>query len=199
MIDQTQTPRPSRMPRLVRTAAGAMASLGLAVTILGATAGSTLAFNTNRPDAMLGGYGVNVAARVTCDEAHHQLVIETTAMVMTPQGPNGPTAGPYDAGQWVRQSVFYRADGQANWTPALNWSAWGVLVSSVRDGDFTIDRMTDIGTNALSVTPGHSYEILVLVDYWTGVENVIDVTPSYGVPTDGSISTYNLSPGVCRM
>ena len=118
---------------------------------------------------------------------------------MTPQGPSGPMAGPYDAGQYMRHNVFVREAGQSEWTLIFTWSPWGWVQSSTVSGMFTIDRMADLGSDVISVTPGHAYEVLVQIDFWTGVSNVINVTPDYGEVTDGSIPSYILSPGVCRM
>ena len=124
MIDQMRTANHNGRTRLARAALIGLASLGLAGTLIGATASSTMAFNPNQPNGYLAGFGVNVGAHVVCDDANHRMWVSAEAMVMTAQGTAGPMPGPYDAGQYLRYNVFVREVGQADWWPIYSWSPW---------------------------------------------------------------------------
>jgi hypothetical protein len=200
MIGRTNLSRTLLVSRPRRALSSAVAAAALATTLLAVTAAPTLAYGNNGPSATLGGYGVTVGASVGCDPRSATMTVSASATTMQASGMLGPTVGPYDAGQWIRYNVFSRELGAASWTQVYNWSNWQWIVSTSGNGDVQIVSPVDLGTNNLVTgTPGHNYEVLVQIDYWTGVENVINVTPSYSQTLSLSGIDFSLQPGYCHL
>ncbi|MEO5965251.1 MAG: hypothetical protein ABIR11_07275 [Candidatus Limnocylindrales bacterium] len=177
-----------------------IASIGLGLLLVAMTASPTLAFDNNAPNATVAGNGVSVSAFVACDAASGTMHVSATASTMQPEGFAGPVAGPYDAGQWVRYDVFAREVGANDWTEVYAWSNWEWIVSLTSTMYVEMLQVPqDLGASDVSGTVGHNYEILVQVDYWTGVENVVNVTPTYAQALATDWNTYYLTPSYCHL
>jgi hypothetical protein len=173
-----------------------LASLGLAATLGGMTAGATLASDPPATDFTYSAY-----ASVDCDASTARMGV--TAMATTWQGEGFlmgwvPTA--YDAGQYMSYTVLAREVGQAAWTTVYSWSPWQLVRSMRIDGEFSINTPTALGTSVVQGVPGHDYEVGVQIDFWTGTDTVVDAPVTYNQTlTTGPYSTYFLNPSYCHL
>jgi hypothetical protein len=173
-----------------------LASLGLAATLAGMTAGATLA-----SDAPVSDFTYTAYASVDCDASTARMGV--TAMATTWQGEGFlmgwvPTA--YDAGQYMSYTVLAREVGQTAWTTVFSWSPWQLVRSMRIDGEFSINTPTALGTSVVQGVRGHDYEVRVQVDFWTGAETVVEVPVTYNQTlTTSPYSTYFLNPSYCHL
>ena len=181
--------RSRRLPRIVAT-------LGGAVLVLAGAVGPVAA------DEPYYGYKATTTASVSCDDATNTMSVSAYATTMQAQGFYGPTTGVYDAGQWMRYNVFARELGASSWTQVYTWSSWQWIVSlqPTSMSGVTMQSPQNLGTSVVNGTDGHSYEVLVEIDFWTDRENVFDVTPSYSqaLQTD-AFNTFYFTPGYCHL
>ena len=158
------------------------------------------ALNNNAPNLTIGGYGVSVGANVFCDKASRSMTVTESTSTMQSSGPFGPVAGPYDAGQWVRYNVWARDITASKWTQIYSWSPWAYIKTLT--STMYVERLqvpADLGTNRVFGSAGHSYQVLVQVDWWTGKDNVANITPNYSqVYKTDAYNTYYFEPSMCQ-
>jgi hypothetical protein len=190
------TDRPGPARRLVLGVASCL-SAAMATGLVAASPAAAVA--NNAPNLTIGGYGVSVSADVSCDKATRTMTVSESASTMQASGLYGPIVGPYDNGQWVRYNVWARNTRTTTWTQIYTWSPWQFIagVSSTPLVE-RLQNVTDLGTNRVTGAAGNNYQILVQVDWWTGRDNIVNVTPSYTQPyrTD-AYNVYYLHPSAC--
>lgn len=178
----------------------AFAAAIVAAMSLGVTAVAQDNFSTGD------GYKGYASASVLCSPTTGTMTVTATARTLTLEGFYGPIPGPYDQGQFMRYDVLTRELGTAGWQTSYTWSPWQWVVSQIRSGDGSVSVPRDLGTSALRGLAGHAYEVLVQVDFWKGLDFVVDVTdPRYqstlyldpSNPT--SYNTYPLTTSYCQM
>ena len=157
------------------------------------------ALDNNAPNLTVGGYGVSVGADVYCDKATRTMTVNERTSTMQSSGPSGPVAGPYDAGQWVRYNVWARETAAASYTQIYSWSQWR-YISTVTSTPY-VERLeipAELGTNRVTGAAGHNYQVIVQIDWWTGKDNIANITPSYSqILKTSPYTTYYLEPSKC--
>jgi hypothetical protein len=170
-----------------------LASLGLAALVACAAAGPAAAAEP------VNGYTVTAYGSVGCDAATSTMSVSAFAMTWQGEGALlGWQPTEYDAGQWMRYDVLVREVGQTDWTTIYTWSDWSFVTTMTINGDMAINTPAELGTSVVQGVAGHAYEVLVQVDFWTGVDNVYDTETTYTQTLSTSpYSTYYLNPSAC--
>lgn len=176
------------MNNTVRRLAGSLVSLGLATLVVAGAAG---------PAQASSGYQVTAYSSVGCDASTSSMAVTAYAMTWQPDS-LGWQPGEYDNGQYMSYNVLVRERGQADWTTIYTWSDWTFIRSMSINGDMAINTPTEIGTSVVQGVAGHTYEVLVQVNFWTGQENVYNAETKYTEPLSTSpYSTYWFNPSAC--
>lgn len=201
----SSTVAPTGSARLFRRVRGVLLALLVpavamtALTVTAAPAQADLIDSNNAPNYTVAGYGVNVSSTTFCDKASRTMTINAQTSVMQAYGYGGMTTGPYDSGQWVRYNVWARDVNGGAWTQIYTWSKW-TYISGITSTPY-IERLawlTDLGTNRVIGTAGHSYETLVQIDWWTNKENIVNFFPVYTqVFKTDNFNSYTFNPSRC--
>lgn len=194
---QSHTPSAAAGRRRITRVVVALAAAGTMALL---TVSPAQAVNDNASNLTVAGQGVTAGASVTCDPTNKTLTISARTTTMEASGFAGPIAGPYDSGQWIRYNVWTRdADGNGDWAPLYSWSPWQWVTSLTSTA--MVERLSvpvELGTNVGNGQPGHNYQALVQIDWWTGVDNVADITPVYyQAYTADPFNTYYFNPSRC--
>jgi hypothetical protein len=182
----------SRVAATARRFARLAASLGFAGLVTVTAAAPAVAGDPVR-------YEFTANSNVFCDSAAATMSVSaysTTFQGIDALGAIVPTT--YDEGQYLRYRVLVREDGQTAWTEIYTWSAWQLVRSKTGNGAITMVSPVHLGTSVVQGAPGHVYEVLAQVDFWTGVSNVHDVPTHYdqSIVFNGFDTRY-VTPGRC--